>query len=541
MLREESWRNGAAQTALGLAVVLLAGCSTFQVPSFSDYVGPAEAPSAATRPTTTTAPAAETRLAEQTGPLEITIREAILVALENNKSLAVQRFNPDISRQQVQVQRAAFDPDLTAGTSVGRTKAINIPPPGLTAQTNVLGNVALEEFLPTGTDVKVSAAANAIENSNLGDDITSTRLGMTVTQALLQGASLDANLASLREARLNVLTSQYELRGFAESLLGEVESAYWDYALAIRQIEIFTDSLKIAEAQLAETQERIKIGKLAETEEAAAQAEVAQRRELLIDGKSRADTLRIQLLRLLSVPTNDTGWDREVILENQPVVPDVRLDDVESHVQVAMRMRPDLNQARLAIERDELEVVRTANGLLPKLDLFITLGKTGYARSFGHSINRLDDDFYDVLGGVSFEQPPLNRQARAQHRQAVLTRKQAMEALDDLAQLVEVDVRTAYIEVVRTKEQIGATAVTLKFREASRRAEEEKFRVGKSTSLLVAAAQRDLLQGQLDNVQAIINHLKALIALHRLEGSLLERRGIQAPGNQPIVLNAKNS
>ncbi len=51
-------------------------------------------------------------------------------------------------------------------------------------------------------------------------------------------------------------------------------------------------------------------------------------------------------------------------------------------------MRPDLNQARLLIRRGELDVVRTRNGLLPRLDAFITYGKTGYARTFSDATGR---------------------------------------------------------------------------------------------------------------------------------------------------------
>jgi len=51
---------------------------------------------------------------------------------------------------------------------------------------------------------------------------------------------------------------------------------------------------------------------------------------------------------------------------------------------------------------------------------------------------------------------------------------------------------------------------------------------------LVAQAQRDLLESQISETQAIANQLKALVELYRLEGSLLERRGIMAPGREPV-------
>jgi outer membrane protein TolC len=165
------------------------------------------------------------------------------------------------------------------------------------------------------------------------------------------------------------------------------------------------------------------------------------------------------------------------------------------------------------------------------------LGKSGYANSFGESISNINGDNYDALAGVRFEYPIFNRDAKALHQRALLTREQAQDALENLSQLVEVDVRTAYIEVNRTKQQIAASSVTRMFNEEKFRTETEKLRVGKSTSFLVAQAQRDLLVSRLAEVQALANYLKALIDLYRQDGSLLERRGISAPGRDPVPLS----
>jgi hypothetical protein len=80
-------------------------------------------------------------------------------------------------------------------------------------------------------------------------------------------------------------------------------------------------------------------------------------------------------------------------------------------------------------------------------------------------------------------------------------------------------------------------AATSDFQEEKLRAETEKFRVGKSTSLLVGQAQRDFVASQIAQTQAVANHLKALITLYRLEGSLLQRRGVSAPGDTPVNLD----
>ena len=72
-----------------------------------------------------------------------------------------------------------------------------------------------------------------------------------------------------------------------------------------------------------------------------------------------------------------------------------------------------------------------------------------------------------------------------------------------------------------------------------KRIETEKFRVGLSTNLFVAQTQRDLLSSRINEVQAV-NYLKALINFYRQEGSLLERRGIDAPGRDSIEYSSKN-
>jgi outer membrane protein TolC len=396
--------------------------------------------------------------------------------------------------------------------------------------------IALDKLFPSGTAVGLDATTNYTDSSLYSDTFVSNRLGVSVTQALLQGRDIRANLARVHQAGIDTQVSEYELRGFTEVLVEQVEFSFWDYAMAQRQIAIYMDSLRLAEQQMAEAQERINIGTLAETELAAAQAEVALRRENLISARSMLARERLNLLRLLN-PSQIINWDSDIVLEYQTALPDTPLDPVEQHVQVALKMRPDLNQARLLIRRDELEVVRTRNGLLPVLDAFITFGKTGYAATFADATGDLDGTSYDVEGGLLVRLPLGNRAARARHTRAVVSRQQSIKALENLIQLAQVDVRSAYVVVTSLHEQIAATAATRKFQEEKLRVEMEKFRVGKSTSLLVAQAQRDLVVSQIAEVRAIANYLKALVALYRLEGSLLQRRGVWAPGTEPMTVD----
>jgi outer membrane protein TolC len=477
---------------------------------------------------------------EYDGPLQISITDALLMAMENNRSLMVQRYAPEVQRTFEQEDLAIFDPDLTASISQSRDKTNSIPRPGLGSFSSVTrdmtADVTLSQFFATGTALSLTGSTDVLKGSFLNEPFATSRLGLSATQSLLRGFGPAVNLATVNQARIDTGISQYELRGFAETLAAQTEETYWNYSLAEKKIQIYEQSLQLAERQQKETEDRIKIGKLAQSELAAAKAEVALRKEDLINARSNLVKTRLNLLQLLNPPGKNI-WNKTIIIQTPPVSPDVQMDSVEPHLQLAMQMRPELNQAKLLLQRDELELVKTKNGLLPKLDLFATIGNTGYSNSFGRSAEEIGGHNYDILMGINLELPPVNRAARALNTRAIYTRNQAREAIKNLTELIEVDIRSAYEEILRTQEQVKATAATRILEEEKLNVETEKYKVGNSTSLLVAQAQRDLLSSQIDEVSAVVQYLNAFVELYRLEGSLLERRGIASPGREPVKLD----
>lgn len=461
-------------------------------------------------------------------PIKITVEEAILMAFENNSLLKVERLNPAIRRTYEDQEQSIFDPVLDGSIDLARERSreqqrTSSSVSDITTEEAGLG-VGISRFFPTGTDVGAELSFDQTD-SDRSESQYESRFGLSATQALLRGAGREVNLANLRRAQLETRMSLYELRGFSERLLAQVEEAYWDHALARRQIETVQESLRLAEQQKMETEEMISVGTMAETELVAAQAEISSRRQDLINANSNVEKSRLALLRLLN-PPGENFWQRKIVLLHQPSLPEVSLDEVETHVSVALRMRPDLNQARLGLEREDLEIIKTKNGLLPRMDFFINLGKTGYADSFSGSMSDVTGDSYDFQFGINFDHPLGNRGSKAQNERALLNRDQAEKAVGNLSQLIEMDVRIAYIEVNRAEQQISATAETRKLQEEKLRVETERFRVGRSTNFLIAQAQRDLVISQTAENRAVANYLKALIDLYRLEGSLLERRGI---------------
>jgi outer membrane protein TolC len=460
--------------------------------------------------------------------LELSVEEVALLALQHNRDLQVRRLTPVIAGTFEQIERGAFDPEVFAELNYAEERASETARATGT-QFEVEGNEAaavagIRTLLPTGTTLE-GTLEQFRSISNRAPEQQVARLGLTVTQALLQGFGPAVNLAAVRQAELGTVASRFELRAFTEALLAEAETAYWNFVLAREEIAIFESSLEVARRQRDETELRIEVGLLPEVEAAAARAEVALREQALIDARSLLEERRLRLLRLLN-PDHGNSFDQRILATTEPRMEPTPVQDLPERLQLAEKMRPELGEARMLLEQQRLETVVTRNGLLPRLDFFITLGKTGYADSFSGSFHELDGKTYDLRTGLRLNRALGNRAAEARHLAARTSRQQAQESVANLQQLVRLDVRLAVNDLERVRQQISASAVTRALQEETLAAERERFDVGASTTLLVSQAQRDLLASQIAEVEAIVNYRIALVNLFLAEGALIERRGI---------------
>ncbi len=458
--------------------------------------------------------------------LKIDLQRAILCALKHNPTIALELLQPEIAKTFLSEQRSRYEPVLAADVIQIRNKKMTFlgsqRTPFEKTTENTQYDVAVSQALPLGTTFSVQASMSG-SITNIYSDQYTGNIGITITQALLKGFGLGANLAAIRSARLDVAMSRAELKAVVEEMVAQVENAYWDLYLTHQETEIQRQSLELANQQLRESLERVQVGKLPQLELAAVHAELAQRQEACLDARSRYLQARLRCIFLLNHP-DSSGWSLIPVPVDRPFVPTDTLDQVAVHEQLGLKYRADLEQARLALKKGEWEIRRTKNGLLPQLDLFITLGRTTYANSFRAAAPDPHSPFYDINGGIQFQLPVLDQQARAQFRRAQYSHEQLALAVQNLERLVQWDVRAAHIEVLRSRQQIEATRVTRELQDQKLAAELEKFRVGKSTNYLVLQAQRDFTASQLDEARSMVAYLNALVNLYLMEGTLLDRR-----------------
>lgn len=457
---------------------------------------------------------------------ELALDQTLFLVLARNPDLAAERLTPAREAEQVRLEEAVFAPEIFAGIRTGEeTSSETSRSTGerFAVEAEQRGtDLGIRRRFDTGTEVDLFVEESR-DASNRAPTQQEVRAGVDVTQALLRGSGRDVNRVSVRQAQLGIRVSEEELRGYTQALLASAEEAYWRYALATEAVRITEQALEVAEQQLAEVQARIEVGRLARNQEAAALAESAQRRQDLIEAEAESDRQRLLLLNVVAVP----GFLQPITTTSTVDLPPLDPGTPESWIAQAHRLRPDLREARLRREQNRLEVVRTRNGLQPRLDFFASLAKTGFGEDLGEATSEFSGDTYEWSAGLLFLHELGNESAEALDRTARIRVEQADLAIHNLEQVAETEVRLALVELNRARKQIEAGQVTQGLRKETLRAERERFEVGDTTSLVVAQAQRDLLETQIDLLRARVATRTALIRLHTATGLYLSWRRVE--------------
>jgi outer membrane protein TolC len=190
----------------------------------------------------------------------------------------------------------------------------------------------------------------------------------------------------------------------------------------------------------------------------------------------------------------------------------------------AMRLRPDLVQARLDVQRSEITVRLDRNQLFPQLDLVGQYGYAGREKELNGAFGQIkgqDNPFWYYGASISF--PLGNRVARSNYKAAKAQREQSELILKQKEQSVMVSVDDA-VKLVQTDfARVEATREARLFAEAALDAEQKKLENGKSTSFFVLQFQRDLTAARFQEIQALAEYNNALAQLAFQEGTTFER------------------
>ena len=197
----------------------------------------------------------------------------------------------------------------------------------------------------------------------------------------------------------------------------------------------------------------------------------------------------------------------------------------------ALKNRPDLIEARLAVEKRAVAVRFQRNQLFPSLDLVGRYGGLAVDADSGQAINQAfrfsnPDYFYGVV--LSF--PIGNIAGRGNYRASQAAKQIAELELKKAEEEVLVQIAD-YVNRLQSRfSQVGSTRKARSFAEAALAAEQKKLQNGLSTSFFVLQLQETLIAAQTAELQAVAEYNRTLAQLAFAEGSTLEKHHLALEG-----------
>ena len=460
---------------------------------------------------------------------QLSLEDCVRLALQFNLDVQIKRVSPLVDEFTLAGAYGAYDPAFGLNLKQGFNSS-----PGSSDPSSFLFNNPSENYtdtfgpsvtgtLPYGT--RYTASSSLVRNSGTsfksGFSYSSVAL-LSLTQPLLKNFWMDAARQTIEVSKRTLKMDELSLRFQIMSTISSVEQAYFDLIFARENVKVQTNSLALAEKLLAENKKRVEVGALAPLDEKQSESQVAARKSDLL---SALRDLAAQENALKALLTGDfLTWRAVDIVPMDTLVAVPGAFNLQESWQRGMTLRPDLQQQREAVERQNVVIRYSHNQLFPQLDLTTTYGHNGLGGTVPSGLDGVwngKNQFYSY--GLVLTFPFSNTSAKNAYKASRASKEQLVLQLKQAEQNIIVAIDNAVKTAQNNFEKVDATRQARIYAEAALDAEQKKLENGKSTSFVVLSLQRDLTAARSAEIRALADYNKALSALALSEGTTLDK------------------
>ena len=469
--------------------------------------------------------------------LNLTLDQAMDMALENNLDLKAARMNPPGVDYQLAAARASCIPQVTGTYGYNDSTTANtstLEGRNTLTQVQQTYNAGLSQTMPWyGGRLQVgfnNTRLTTNSTTQLFDPNYNARLNFSYTQPLLQGFKIDNTRNQLRTLSVQRQIADIQLLTTIENTKASVRTAYWNLREAIEQIEIQQRALDLAQRLFEDNKTKVEIGTLAPIDTVTPEAQVASAEQSLLNAQIIWRTAEINLQQLLATGPDDPIYQRTINPTERPQL-SVQTVNIPDAVKTALAQRTDLVQAKRNIEVSQLNLEVTRDLTKPQLDLQAAYNVQGQGgRELDRDTNlRTDGGYGDAFNQIigfdlptwtatfNFTYPLFMRAAKANYARAELQLQQSQAQLKASELAVSSSVTSAGLAVENSYKQYQAAQKNREAQERNAEAEQTRFDVGMSTNYNVVQAQNALTQARLTELQALISYLNAVAEFDRVQ------------------------
>ncbi len=518
--------------------------------------------------------------AERQRPLSL--RDALSMALENNKDVEVARENVRIAEFDLLGAQGVYDPRITTQAFYERVKSpvasfLSGGTDGSTTQSDYSGTARFEGQSPfMGGNYRVDFSSIRLTTDNQFAALNPqfpTALTFSYTQPLLRGLKIDNNRRQIKIARKNLSLTDAQFRQRAMDTITGVQRAYWDLVFALRSLKVQRDAVDVARTQLTHNKRLVEQGQLAPIDIVASEAQISTYEQNVFSAIEEVSRAENNLKNLIAENQSAAIWS-ESLVPVDPVdlaVPAISLPDA---LKTAMENRPELAQSNVLREINQIDQSYFKDQTKPAVDLVGTYGITGLAGSsisnrvnpftasnlelrervnqlsrlallqplpdlpvqtispdlvggFGQSIDNLLANRYSTVKlGVQISLPLRNRIAEANLGRSLVESERIGTQREQLEQNIQVEVRNALQSMRSSEARLRAAVATRAANEQQFASEQRKLDAGQSTVFLVLERQTALTEARALELKAQTDLNKAIADLQRATGNALRVNSI---------------
>jgi len=322
-------------------------------------------------------------------------------------------------------------------------------------------------------------------------------------------------LTALEISKQNVTRSRYDLAAVREDyLLRYVAAAYYNVLMARKGLDIAEANLERLAKYRNAAEQRLKIGEVTRT--------VLLRAEGELSG-AKSDRLQAQngLELAIAVLASNSGIRDPFTLKEAPMEVG-EIPALPSFQRQAFAVRADLKGLEIQKQIAADQTRFTEGAFWPSVSVFGVYAGADQSPAQG-SLNR-----ESIYAGAALNFPFFEGGLRkAEVQEAKVRERQATLFYEDLKKSIEIEVQTAYLDLVTQKGTLQFLNDQMVFARDNYRAVARQFDFGLSSSLDVLDANTLLVAAERKVAAALYNYQLALLRMKKATGTLLPTVGVK--------------
>jgi outer membrane protein TolC len=345
------------------------------------------------------------------GKLELSLQDAVELALENSMDIAVQRYYPWMADAGILFANSGtpggfgtpgatipsssaainpfaltittFDPIIQSSASVASISTpVNNPFTSGNGSTNLTAilqhaaqyNNSYSQTFETGTNFSVvwdNTRSSSTAGANFLNPAVSSSLQISITQPLLNGFGLAMGTRNIRIAKNNRKIADWAFTAQAITTITNTITAYWELVYARENVKVNQQAVTVAEKLYEDNKKQLEIGSLAPLDVTRSESEVATDTQNLIFAQTAQLQDEQNLKNFISKdPLAANIINVDIIPTDSPKQPAaIEAASFEEALKEAFAKRPELQEEALNLLNAEIDVKANRNALLPTLSI----------------------------------------------------------------------------------------------------------------------------------------------------------------------------